>query len=239
MSKTPELKTTEIAVWKPDAAIKKLVKGAAGKLALAQAHSVDSLETYEYADKDLEIIATELKQLEAVEVVSMKELKDIVKDRTAFFARAKKALKSAKELLRGKLSSYNRRQEDVARAAQEAADREVERLAEEARNKAIKDTEGMGDEARNAALKVVEEQTMPSPVIVPATPVGNTTYRDKWEYEVINWKKAMAYLSRDDVDMEECAIPNDSKLKAIANSIKKEQELIPGIRIVNKRIAVT
>lgn len=242
----PKLKTTELAVWKPDAAIKKLVKGAAGKLALAQAHSVDSLETYDYADKDLEVIATELKQLEAVEVLSMKEVKDIVKERTAFFAKAKKALKSAKELLRAKLASYNRRQEAVARAAQEAADREVERLAKEARDKAIKETEGLGEEARDAALQVAESQKMPSPVITAATPAGNTTYRDHWVTELDEndpnaWLVLLRHLinNQGDPDLQEYVVLNTSKLNKIAGSIQKERGLVPGLVIINKRIAVT
>ena len=202
----------EITPWKPTAAIKKFVASAEKKLALAQAHVVDSIETYEYVDKDLTVIAADLKKLEALEVLAVGELKAVVKERVKFFAAAKKQFKEAKDLLRSKMAAYNRRQEAVARDAQEAA------------------------------TKAAIEQDMPAPTILPATPKGNTTYRDKWEAEIVDFGVVIEHIAKHyatNPKLLDMILPNTSVLNAIANTVKKEGKMIPGINIVNNRIAIT
>ena len=89
---------------------------------------------------------------------------------------------------------------------------------------------------------------MPTPIIVPATPVGNTTYRDKWEGEMdlAKYVKHVVAAMADNPakhgahgKLLDLIIPNQSAINKLAGLIEEEGEYVPGLNIINKRIAVT
>lgn len=201
-----------LAKFDPTDEMQSIIKSANAHLELAKAHTVNSIETYEFADKDLKTIATDLKFLEALEKEAVGVLKVAVKERTDYFAPAKKSLKLAKDVMRTKLSEYNRRQEAVAAAAQKDADAAAQDLG------------------------------VAPPKIEVATPIGNTTYRDKWEYEIVDMGLFIEHIAQhyaQNPKLLDMIMANDSVLKAIARTVKKEGKMVPGINIVNKRIAIS
>jgi hypothetical protein len=206
----------ELTVWKPSTELTELVEGAQAQLELASAHVVNSLQTYEFADKDLTSVAGDLKKLEAMKVTATMDLKALLKARTDYFNPAIKALEAAKNILRQKMGAFNKRQEAVAKAAQA--------------------------EAQQAA----DELDVPAPIIQSATAnVGGTKYRDHWNYKVTDWTALVQYVManiNNEVHgqrVSDWLSPNERVLKAMAKSVRKEVEVAPGLEIVNDRIAVS
>lgn len=213
----------ELAVFKPTDAVLAVVNGAESHLEVANLTVVNSLETYNYADRDLKLIAGDLGKLVDYENKALEVLKPLVKERRDFFAKAKKNLKAASDQMKQKLKLWDQRQKAVAAAAQA--------------------------EAMKAAQALRDEGTfVPDPVIVPATPkVGESiSYRDNWVAEVFDMAALVRHIAKVAGTVADqnshslgWVMPNKQALDAIAKTIQNEEEIAPGVRIINDQIPIS
>lgn len=237
--------TTEIVKYTPSTELKKIVKTAEAKLDAAKDHVVNGRDTYVYADKALTSASDDLKKLKAFEKIATSDIATELKTRKDYFAAAKKSLTAARQILGGKLQTWNARQEAVAAAAQEAANKAAKEVAAAAKKAAVEATANLAPEVQKAAVQAAEDLDLPAPIIKSATPTGTTRYRDHWVVEVDDFATAVKHIAKNlgtplDPDNKslDWLLHNESVLNAKAKSIKVEGELIPGLRIVNKRIPI-
>ena len=137
--------------------------------------------------------------------------------------------------------TWNKRQEAVAKAAQEEADKAAAKLAAEAIAKVVKDNEGNSAEVLSVALQEAAEDEIAPPVILAATPKGGTKYRDHWIVEVDDLGLMIEHIAANyasNPKLLDFVTANQTVLNALAKLTKSEGALMPGARIVNDRIPV-
>ncbi len=237
--------------FEPSQEIIALEENATIHLATAQVHTVNSVDTYNAVDGYIGDVVSDLKTVESYKELAVRGLKDMLDERTIFFNPIIKKLQAAKKDLQGKQKKWNKRQEQVAAAAQLEADEAAAKLAREAYVKVHKENEGKSPEVIANALQEAVENEIAAPVIMAATPQGRTKYRDKWVMEIVDLKNLILYIAyeinvgRATDEVMNLLQANQSHMNKIADTIRIEgpytndKHVESGLRIVNDRIPVS
>jgi hypothetical protein len=205
-----------LATYSPEADIKALVSNVQIHLETARAHVVNSTDTYTVVDQYLGDVIADLKKLESFKELAIRDLKNALDARSNYFNPPINSLKAAKADLKRKQQAWNRRQEQIAAQAQAES------------------------------VKAAKELDVPAPVIVASTPKGRTKYRDKWVCKVTNFPALVSHISQHkgyvlpgDIDIIDLLAPNERFMRLLAEAIRKEKEVLPGLEIVNDRVPVS
>lgn len=207
---------SKLVKWEPNKELLDLLSNAPIHMMTAQAHVVNSIATYNAVDEYLATVNADLRAIESHKEAVYRPVKDHLDAISMAFDPSIKALKSAKSMLKLKQSTWNRRQEEVAAAAQA--------------------------EAKKAA----EEMGVDAPEIMVATPKGRTKYRDHWVYEIRNWDQFAIVCGGDDnlrdyLAPNEQLLNARAKEQGKAKG-KGKLEIdsgIPGLVFINKRIPIS
>jgi len=205
---------TVVAVWKASTDIIAIAANADIHVEDAKIRVVNDVDTYREVDEYVGAVVSDLKKMMAYKELATRGLKNDYDTRMKFFNPIIAKLKGVKADLLGKQQKWNKRQEDVAKAAQAEADKA----------------------ARELAAKGIEVH---SPVITKATPMGNTKYRDKWVGEVVDLPKLVEYIVTHQSDGMEFLMPDQREINLAADKERVEGEFLPGLNFTNKRIPIS
>jgi len=232
----------ELVKFSPSKEIKNIAENAGIHMETARVHTVNSISTYQAVDSYLGDVVSDLKKIESYKELAIRDIKDELDVRTNYFNPIIKQLQVAKKDLLSKQQKWNKRQEEVARAAQIEADKAAAKLAREAHVAALEATKDESPEVQALAVQEAAEMDIAAPVILAATPKGRTKYRDHWVMECDDFDAVVRYIAdhhKGTIELDGILMLDESKLKGIAKSIKKEGHFIPGLRIVNNRIPIS
>jgi len=204
----------EIAVWKASTDIATIAVNADIHVEDAKIRVVNDRDTYTEVDNYIGAVVSDLKKMEAYKELATRGLKNEYDERIRYFNPIIAKLKGVKRDLLGKQQTFNKRQEDVAKAAQAEADKA----------------------AREMAAQGVE---VVAPVITKSTPMGKTKYRDKWEGEVVDLNALLLYISTHQSDGIELIMPDQRAINKAADKERVEGEFLPGLNFTNKRIPIS
>ena len=188
--------------------------------------------------KKIKALGRHLEQKRTAITVPMNQA---LREANALFKPAKKRLKDAEKLLKGKILKYQAEQDRIAQEAQRKADEEArkERIKLE-KAAALAEQAGMEDRAEDLReeIEVQEIETQKAPVVQSAAPkIEGVHTRTIWKAEVTDKLEFLKFVVEKRQDLVGLVEINQSALNAQARSLKDSLDL-PGIKVApEKRIA--